>query len=145
TREVEADDDRRVARIRAPEPVAGSPERSPRVRELERAHDATLIVRMDGGGRGGIALGEQLVGAFCADGFVEALPVLALPGARRRWKLQRRKRSPQVEAGSTGHDRCPAGCQDLVDRLVRTLLVLGHGGFVSEVPDPDEPRRSCRL
>ena len=58
---LEPDDQRRVPRLAAPEPVLPGPQARAGLRELERAHDPPAVVRVHGGGRSRIALGEQLV------------------------------------------------------------------------------------
>jgi len=70
----------RVARVGAPEPVGGRLQRPSGIGELEGPHDPTAVVRMHRGGRSGIALGQQLVGALTAKAVIEALPVLAPSG-----------------------------------------------------------------
>ena len=71
--------------------------------------------------------------------------MLALTGTRRRRELESGESGPEVEAGPPDHDRRLSGSQDLVDRVVRELLVLGNRTFVLELPDADEPRRLRRL
>src|SRR5437868_13324790 len=56
TRNVEAEDGRRVARVGGPEPVGGRLQRSSRVRQLECTHDPPPIVWMHRSGRGWVAL-----------------------------------------------------------------------------------------
>src|SRR5579885_3370674 len=53
-RKVEADHDRRVPRRARPEPVLSRRERRARLRELEGADDPAAVVRVDGGGSGGV-------------------------------------------------------------------------------------------
>ena len=66
----------------APEPVFTRTQARAGLGELERAHDAAPVVRMHGGGRRRVALGEQRVRAFGAELVVEPLQPLARAGRR---------------------------------------------------------------
>ena len=83
-RDVEPEDERRVARVVGPEAIA----LACLSRELEAADDAPTVVRVDGCGRLGIELGESAVRAFGAFLVVELFQALALARLRCGWKRQ---------------------------------------------------------
>ena len=117
-RDVEADDQRRVPRLAAPEPVLARAQARPGLGQLERAHDAAAVVRVHGGRRGRIALGEQLVRRLGAELVVEALQPLARSRRGRRRQLEVGQCGAQVEPGAADDDGRPAGGEDLVHRRV---------------------------
>ena len=98
-RHIQPDDQRRPPRLPGPEPVLGARERPPCVRELERAHDAPAIVRVDARGRSGVELGEVTMGRLAALCVVEASasaragPPVARAAARAR-RAQPSRRDP---------------------------------------------------
>ena len=77
-RDVEPEDQRRVARVVGPEPIALACSS----RELEAADDAAAVVRVDGGSALGIELGELRVGLLRPLLVVEPFPALTLARLR---------------------------------------------------------------
>jgi len=110
----------------------------PRLRELQRPHHAAPVVRVDRGGRGRID-GRQrgvrpsrptiVVKALC--GVTDAVRCLG----RERHVGERR---PHVEAAPAAHDGDPAAVEDLVDRSVGEVRILGDGALVARLPHGDE-------
>ena len=79
-RDVEPDDQRRVAGLLAPEAVARRSERPSSLVQLEGADDSAAIVSVDRLRRLRISLGEGRVRLLGAEAVVHALPALARPG-----------------------------------------------------------------
>ena len=117
-----------MSRLPCPEPVTRGPERRSRLDELERPHDPPPVVRVNGLGRGRIAAREQRVCPLAPSRSYSSLVALAGAAGRRGRKLELRQRRAKIEPGSAGHDRHPAGGEDLVDRGVRERCVLPDRG-----------------
>ena len=100
--------------------------------ELQRADDATPVVRVhDTRGRG-IELGEMRVRNVGAFVVVEPTPPVAFTRLRRRRQRQIGQRGAQIETRSADDDRRPAGREDLVDRSVSQRRVLPDRRLVVE-------------
>ena len=108
---------------------------APGLGELERAHDAAAVVRVDARGGGRVALGEQRVGRLGPSCVVEALHRSRAPGAGGGGSSSADERGAEVEAGAADDDRRAAGGDDLVDRRVREPLVLADRDLVVERHD----------
>src|SRR6185312_14313493 len=107
-----------MPRVLAPEAIFTRTQARTGLRELERADDASPVVRMDDGGRLRVVLGQERVRAFGAEPLVDPLRPLALAGSRRRRKVELGQSGAQVEARAADDDwRRPLG-EDLVDRGV---------------------------
>ena len=144
-RDVEAEDQRRVAGLLAPEPVARGCERPARLVQLQGADDSPAVVGVDGLRRLRIALGESGVRLLGPEPVVEALPALAGAGRWCRRELEVGERSAEIEARAADDDRrAPLG-ERAVDGLVCEALILGDGAFVVERPDADERGRPIGL
>ena len=76
-RHVEAEDERRVSRLAAPQRVSAGLQRLADLRQLERADDAAAVVRVDALGRERISLCERGMGLLGPETVVEPLPALA--------------------------------------------------------------------
>ena len=122
-----------------PQPVVLGCERGSNLRELERSHDPTAVVRVHHRARGGIERCEPRMGDLGTLFVVEACP--PFPRARLRSGRQRQvgQRRPQIQAGAADDDRRASRGEDLVDHRVGELRVLPDRGLMFERPDADEP------
>ena len=123
----------------------GDGQRMPRLRELQRAHDAAAVVRVHGGGRRRIDGRQRGVRPGRPALVVQALCGVA--DAVRRLGRERHvgERRAHVEAAPAAHDRDAAAVEDLVDRIVGEVRVLGDGALVARLPHGDEMvRRPAR-
>ena len=127
-----------MAHLPAPEPSFARGKRRPRIRDLQRSHDAPAVVRVDPCRCVGIALRESLVGGLRTDGVILALPALAGTGRRRRRQVELDERSAQVQAGSADHDGRYSLRQRVVDRAMCELRVLADGRLVVQRPNTYE-------
>ena len=95
-RDVEPDDQRRMARFERPQAIVAGPQRRAGCGELERPDDSTAVVGVHTRGRRRIALGEDGVRRVGAEPVVDAAPVLAgsrAPGPAARRGLRARRGS----------------------------------------------------
>ena len=81
---VEAEDERRVPRLPAPQRVPAGLQRFAELRQLERADDAAAVVRVDALGCKRISFGERGMGTLGPQTVVESLPALPIARWRRR-------------------------------------------------------------
>src|SRR6185436_9269944 len=144
-RDVEPDDQRRVAGLLAPEAVARRSERPSSLVQLEGPDDSATIVGVDRLRRLRISLGEGRVRLLGAAAVVHTLPALARPGGWRGRQVEFGERSAEVEAGAADDDGRASACKSTVDRLVREALILGHRALIVERPDSDKGGRPLGL
>ena len=100
---IEAEDQRRPARVGGPQPVGGRSQRRAELGELERPDDPPSVVGMQPCRRAGITLRQDAVRALRSEPVVELLPLCPLLRARRRRQLELRQRCAKIEAGTAGH------------------------------------------
>jgi hypothetical protein len=124
----------------AEERLPARDERPSRLRELERADDPTAVVRMDPRRGRRVELAQAACAAPARPRRRAAPTVRAL---RRRCgrQLELGERGAEVEAGPAHDERCRAGSEHLVDRVVRERRVLAHRRDVREGQMPDQPLR----
>ena len=135
---------RRVAR--APEPVAGRDERVPDLGELERAHEAPPVVRVDGGApRSGRASASRSMRGVADRRRPRAGSARA--ARARRAAGRRGRRAPRGGRGPCrpATTATPRGVDELVDLGVRERGERADAHLLVERPDGDEPRRARRL
>ena len=127
-----------------PQAIVVGHERRARLRELERAHEAPLVVRVDGLGCTRIECGEPRVrrSRIALDLGQDPLPHAR---AGRRRHVQVGERGAEVEPRAAADDRGPGACDELVDRCVRQRRVGADRHLLAQVPDPDERGRPGRL
>ena len=143
-RNVEPHDERRPARLLRPEPVRSLDERAARLGHLERPHDAAAVVWVHGRSSDRIDRDERRVRA------PRVAVVAALPGPPRLLvdrgrDLQVAERRAEVQAGTAGDDGDAPCLDDLVDRRVREVGVLGDGHVLVEISNGHEPGRGDGL
>jgi hypothetical protein len=119
-------------------------ERRARIRELERANDASAVVEMDRSRGLRVAGAELRVGA-AGIRVVPALPVLACPFCRSGRNAQVRERCPQVEPGAPRDHRTSPLEDELVDLRMGKARVLADGHLFAQGTDTHEAGRPRRL
>ena len=133
-RDLEPDDHGRVPGRARPEAIVVGHERRARLRELERADEAPLVVRVDGLGCARIEAGEPRVRRSRIALDLGQDPLTHARAGRRR-HVQVGERGAKVEPRAAADDRGPGACDELVDRCVRErrvgadrhLLARGRG------------------
>ena len=108
------------------------------VEQLQRAHDALAVVRVDPLGRPRRAARELGVQRRRPAPLELGGPVLARALGRRRSQIELGERRAQVQAGAADDDRAPPGGQQPIDLGVRELGVLADAERRVERQEGDE-------
>src|SRR5262249_22475702 len=102
-RDVQPHDERRMACVLSPEPVA--PEGMPRLCQLESADHTTAVIRVNGGSRLRVELGEKSVRVLGALLVVDRVPALACTRCGCRGNREVGKRCAEVQPGAADDHR----------------------------------------
>jgi len=88
----------------------------------------------------GVALGEDCVCTLRSETVVQLLPSSPLLRGRSRRELELRHRRTEIQTGAAHNDWRASRGEQLVHGRVGKSSVLGDRSFMTQRPDPHEPR-----